>query len=40
LNLANNHANDFGLDGRRSTDSILASLGLGWVASGARGLSR
>jgi Bacterial capsule synthesis protein PGA_cap len=29
LNLANNHANDFGLDGRRSTDSILASLGLG-----------
>jgi hypothetical protein len=28
LNLANNHANDFGLDGRRSTDSILASLGL------------
>jgi hypothetical protein len=28
LNLANNHANDFGLDGRRSTEATLASLGL------------
>lgn len=28
LNLANNHANDFGLDGRRSTETTLASLGL------------
>jgi hypothetical protein len=28
LNLANNHANDFGLDGRRSTEATLAGLGL------------
>jgi hypothetical protein len=28
LNLANNHANDFGLAGRGSTEAILASLGL------------
>ncbi|HEY8104453.1 MAG TPA: CapA family protein, partial [Gemmatimonadales bacterium] len=28
LNLANNHANDFGLDGRGSTEATLASLGL------------
>lgn len=28
LNLANNHANDFGLDGRRSTEATLASHGL------------
>lgn len=26
LNLANNHANDFGLDGRRSTEALLASI--------------
>jgi hypothetical protein len=29
LNLANNHANDFGLDGRRSTEATLAGLGIG-----------
>ena len=28
LNLANNHANDFGQDGRRATETILAGLGL------------
>jgi len=28
LNLANNHANDFGLDGRRSTEATLAAAGL------------
>lgn len=28
LNLANNHANDFGLDGRRSTEATLAAVGL------------
>jgi hypothetical protein len=28
LNLANNHANDFGLDGRASTETTLARLGL------------
>jgi hypothetical protein len=28
LNLANNHANDFGVDGRRSTEATLAALGL------------
>jgi len=29
LNLANNHANDFGLDGRQSTEATLAATGLG-----------
>ncbi|MGH7527056.1 MAG: CapA family protein, partial [Gemmatimonadales bacterium] len=29
LSLANNHANDFGPDGRRSTESLLDSLGIG-----------
>ena len=28
LNLANNHANDFGLDGRTSTEELLGKLGL------------
>jgi hypothetical protein len=28
LNLANNHANDFGADGRASTDSVLRGLGI------------
>ena len=28
LNLANNHANDFGSDGRASTDSVLRGLGI------------
>lgn len=28
LNLANNHANDFGLDGRQSTEATLAATGL------------
>jgi hypothetical protein len=28
LNLANNHANDYGLDGRRSTERTLSALGL------------
>lgn len=28
LNLANNHANDFGIGGRRSTEATLAALGL------------
>jgi hypothetical protein len=28
LNLANNHANDFGPDGRASTDSVLRALGI------------
>jgi Bacterial capsule synthesis protein PGA_cap len=28
LNLANNHANDFGLDGRSSTEATLAAVGL------------
>jgi hypothetical protein len=28
LNLANNHANDFGMDGRRSTETTLTGLGI------------
>jgi hypothetical protein len=28
LNLANNHANDFGIDGRQSTEATLAAIGL------------
>jgi len=28
LNLANNHANDFGIDGRRATEATLTALGL------------
>jgi Bacterial capsule synthesis protein PGA_cap len=30
LGLANNHAHDYGLEGRRSTERTLASLGLAW----------
>jgi poly-gamma-glutamate capsule biosynthesis protein CapA/YwtB (metallophosphatase superfamily) len=31
MNVANNHANDFGTEGRRSTSAALASAGLRWT---------